>query len=166
MSVLASGLQVHGKDYQPVTCLLAKWCGFGRYGSAFIGVAIVISCLGWFGVQNSILADGVVYAFNGKISFEIAALISGRILTLLVVWGFIGLSWKAKLALPIFCLVVGWVFFDMLKGNDFIFLIISPPNGAYMSIGAGATMVAGGAIVGALITLDITRYCKNVRHVF
>lgn len=148
------------------TSLLARWCGFGRYGSAFIGIAIVISCLGWFGVQNSILADGVVYAFNGKISFETAALISGCILTLLVVWGFIGLSWTAKLALPIFSLVVGWVFFDMLKGNNFIYLITSPPNGTYMSIGAGATMVAGGAIVGALITPDITRYCKNVRHVF
>lgn len=35
-----------------------------------------------------------------------------------------------------------------------------------MTLGAGATMVAGGAIVGALITPDITRFCKNGRHVF
>lgn len=35
-----------------------------------------------------------------------------------------------------------------------------------MTIAAGATMVAGGYIVGALMTPDISRYCKNSRHVF
>lgn len=148
------------------TSLLARWCGFGYYGSALISIAIVISCIGWFGVQNSILAEGVVYGLNGKISFELAAFISGCILTLLVVLGFIGLSWTAKLALPIFSVVVGWIFFDMLKGNNITELLFASPQGQYMTISAGATMVAGGLIVGALITPDIARYCKNGRHVF
>ncbi|HGJ5857818.1 purine-cytosine permease family protein [Arsenophonus nasoniae] len=166
LQVVSFGVGFAGTKEGLSTSLLARWCGFGRYGSALVGMAIVISCLGWFGVQNSILAEGIVYGLNEKISFEIAALISGCLLTLLVVMGFIGLSWTAKLALPIFSLVMAWMFFDTLRGNNMVDLILSLPQGQSMTIGAGATMVAGGAIVGALITPDITRYCKNGRHVF
>lgn len=42
----------------------------------------------------------------------------------------------------------------------------SHPNGKLLSIGDAATMVAGLFIVGALITPDISRYCKNDKHVF
>lgn len=166
LQMVSFGVGFAGTKEGLSTSLLARWCGFGRYGSALVGMAIVISCLGWFGVQNSILAEGIVYGLNEKISFEIAALISGCLLTLLVVMGFIGLSWTAKLALPIFSLVMAWMFFDTLRGNNMADLILSLPQGQSMTIGAGATMVAGGAIVGALITPDITRYCKNGRHVF
>ncbi|WP_174889515.1 purine-cytosine permease family protein [Candidatus Williamhamiltonella defendens] len=166
LQIVSFGVGFAGTKEGLSTSLLARWCGFGRYGSALVGMAIVISCLGWFGVQNSILAEGIVYGLNEKISFEIAALISGCLLTLLVVIGFIGLSWTAKLTLPIFSLVMAWIFFDTLRGNNMADLILSLPQGQSMTIGAGATMVAGGAIVGALITPDITRYCKNGRHVF
>ncbi|ASV34476.1 cytosine permease [Candidatus Hamiltonella defensa] len=166
LQMVSFGVGFAGTKEGLSTSLLARWCGFGRYGSALVGMAIVISCLGWFGVQNSILAEGIVYGLNEKISFEIAALISGCLLTLLVVIGFIGLSWTAKLTLPIFSLVMAWIFFDTLRGNNMADLILSLPQGQSMTIGAGATMVAGGAIVGALITPDITRYCKNGRHVF
>lgn len=117
-------------------------------------------------VQNAILADGVVHATQGKITFALAACLSGGILTLLVIFGFIGLSWTAKLALPLFAVIVGWIFYSMLRDSSLLALMTLPPHGPMMSLGAGATMVAGGAVVGALITPDITRYCQSGKHVF
>ncbi|AHF77018.1 Cytosine transporter [Sodalis praecaptivus] len=166
LQIVSMGVGFAGAKEGLSTSLLARWCGFGRYGSSLIGAAIVISCLGWFGVQNSILAEGVVFSSKGKISFELAAALSGGTLTLLVVLGFMGLSWTAKLALPVFAIVVGWIFWDLLTGSRLLDLFVSVPSGPAMTLGAGATMVAGGAIVGALITPDITRFCKNGRHVF
>src|SRR5438128_2635395 len=34
--------------------LLARWSGFGRYGSSLISIIAVVGCTAWFGVQNSI----------------------------------------------------------------------------------------------------------------
>ncbi len=41
--------------------LLARWCGFGRLGSVFVGMVIAVSLLGWFGVQNAVFAQGLKY---------------------------------------------------------------------------------------------------------
>lgn len=148
------------------TCLLARWCGFGRIGSLLIGLAIIVSCLGWFGVQNTILATGLVQALPWAISPTTAAAISGLGLTLLVVLGFAGLAWTAKIALPLFFLVIGWLLFSQLQGHSLTGVVDALPVGEPLTLGAGATMVAGAAIVGALITPDITRYCRDSRQVF
>ncbi|GFN45407.1 purine-cytosine permease family protein [Candidatus Regiella insecticola] len=148
------------------TSLLARWCGFGRVGSIFIGIAIVISGLGWLCMQNSILAEGLVYATNGHLNFGWAAAISGMSLTVLVAFGFKALSWTAKITVPLFFAVIGWILFDLLRGHNIANLIAVAPTGTPLTLGAAATAIAGSYIVGAIITPDISRYCQNRRDVF
>jgi len=148
------------------TSLLARWCGFGQMGSALIGVLIAVSLLGWFGVQNALLAHGLDFAFDGKLGFVWAAIFSGMGITLLVSFGFRALGWIAFLAVPLFFLVVGWIALDLIWEYDPIELMFSVPSGTPMSIGYGATAVAGGCIVGAVAAGDMGRYCKNSKHVF
>ncbi|QBY46576.1 cytosine permease (plasmid) [Arsenophonus nasoniae] len=166
LEFVALGLGLAGMKEGLSISLLARWTGFGRLGSALIGLAIAISLLGWFGVQNSILAEGLSYALDYKINFGWITAFSGILLTVLVAFGFRALSWTAKISVPLFCLVVGWIIFYLFKDGCYLDLMNSSPKGNPLTLGEGTTIISGVVIIGALITPDISRYCKNNNHVF
>lgn len=170
LEFISLGLGIAGAREGLSTSLLSRWCGFGRYGSVMIGLAIAMSMLGWFGVQNAILAKGAIYALdlehdNPRV-FGWAAAACGMLLTVLVAFGFRGLNWTAKVAVPLFFLVIAWICIDLVRGRDIVALFVSPPGGSPLSLGAGATVVAGGYMVFAIVSPDMSRYCRSGRHVF
>lgn len=148
------------------TSLLARWTGFGRYGSSIIGAVIAISCIGWFGVQNSVFANGIVQATGGKLSLPVAATITGLGVTVLVIFGFKLLSITASITVPLFLLAVGFGIYQVLSEHAILDLIGATPAGDPLTMGAAATMVAGGFIIGAVITPDFTRFAKSGKDVF
>lgn len=167
LEIIGLGLGIIGCREGLPTCLLSRWCGFGRLGSAILGAAIAATSLGWFGVQNGLLAKGLVYAFNGKVDFFWCSMLSGLLITVLVSFGVRGLSLVAKIAVPLFFIVVAWIFSELLITENIIRSINAPDNlREKMTISEGATMVAGGYIIATLLTPDLSRYCKNNSHVF
>ncbi|QBY46604.1 cytosine permease (plasmid) [Arsenophonus nasoniae] len=160
------GLGYAGMKESLSTSVLSKMCGFGKIGSILIGFIISISSLGWFGINISLISQGFVNTVFPNISLGLITVMTGLFFTILVSFGFNGLSITAKLAVPLFLMVILFVslkevFFSPINNFNF-----SHPNGKLLSIGDAATMVAGLFIVGALITPDISRYCKNDKHVF
>ncbi len=147
------------------TSLLSRWTGFGRYGSSIIGAIIAISCIGWFGVQNSVFAEGIVQATGGKLSLSAAATITGLDVTVLVIFGFKLLSITATIAVPAFLLAVGYGTYQVLNEHAITDLVASMPAGEPLSMGVAATMVAGGFIIGAIITPDFSRFAKSGKDV-
>lgn len=145
--------------------LLARWCGFGRHGSVLIGLLVAISLLGWFGIQNAVFARSLSYALNGKLSFAASAALSGAVLTLLVTFGFKALRFTARIAVPLFIALVGWIFWHAFHGQSGH---ITPPVIApeALSVSAAITMVMGGAILASLMTPDLTRFSRNGGDVF
>ncbi|HHH1378519.1 TPA: cytosine permease, partial [Yersinia enterocolitica] len=166
LQFVSLGLGIAGAREGLSISLLARWCGFGRIGSIIIGCGIAISLLGWFGILNAVFAESLHHMLGDLISFSWAAAISGIGFTILVAFGFKALSWTAKLAVPLFFLAIFWISLNLLAGHNIADLAVVIPTGKPITIAAGATMVAGGYIVGALMTPDISRYCKNSRHVF
>jgi cytosine permease len=166
LEIVSLGLGIAGMREGLSTSLLARWCGFGRIGAALIGLTIMVSLVGWFGVQNSVLAEGFLHTLDYKISFGWIAAFSGVALTILVAFGFRALSWTAKLSVPLFCMVVGWIIYSLLQGYDISNLVSSTPSGTPLTLGEGTTMISGVIIIGALITPDLSRYCQSERHVF
>ncbi|WCG82343.1 purine-cytosine permease family protein [Pectobacterium sp. A5351] len=164
--VVTVGLGYAGMKEGMSGSLLARWCGFGRIGSVLIGLVIAISLIGWFGVQNAVFAKALNFAMANKLGFGWSAALSGIVLTLLVAFGFRALRFTAKIAVPMFVIVVGYISIMTLSGHNIAELIASAPNGAAISISAGATMVVGGCIVASLITPDMTRYSQTGKHVF
>lgn len=148
------------------TSLLSRYTGFGRYGSSIIGGVIAISCIGWFGVQNSVFADGIVQATGGKLSLPVAATITGLGVTILVIFGFKLLSITATITVPLFLLAVGFGIYHVLSEHSLTDLMTASPAGDPLSMGAAATMVAGGFIIGAVITPDFSRFAKSGKDVF
>ncbi|MEI7343296.1 purine-cytosine permease family protein [Pectobacterium brasiliense] len=164
--VVTVGLGYAGMKEGMSGSLLARWCGFGRIGSVLIGLVIAISLIGWFGVQNAVFAKALNFAMADKLGFGWSAALSGIALTLLVAFGFRALRFTAKIAVPMFVIVVGYISIMTLSGHNIAELIASAPNGETISISAGATMVVGGCIVASLITPDMTRYSQKGKHVF
>jgi len=148
------------------TSLLSRWAGFGRYGSSIIGAIIAISCIGWFGIQNSVFANGLVEATNGGLSLPVAATLTGLAVTVLVIFGFKLLSATATIAVPAFLIAVGVGIVQLLSSHSLGDLVGAAPAGKPLTLGVAATMVAGGFIIGAVITPDFSRFAKGGKDVF
>ncbi|MEK4306386.1 purine-cytosine permease family protein [Oceanobacillus sp. FSL K6-0251] len=148
------------------TSLLSRWTGFGRYGSSIIGGVIAISCIGWFGVQNSVFADGLVQATGGALPHAAAATITGLGVTVLVIFGFKLLSITATITVPLFLLAMAVGVYYVFSEHSINGLFSAAPAGDPLTMGAAATMVAGGFIIGAVITPDFTRFAKSGKDVF
>jgi cytosine permease len=142
------------------TSLLARWTGFGYGGSSVVGVAIGISLIGWFGIQSGVSAEGLV-SLIGVLPAWAWALVFGIAVTLVVMGGFGSMKWVAYITVPAFLVLVGWSIGSELINHNFGELVRSAPPGPPMSLLTGTTLVAGGFIVGAVITADMTRFNRT-----
>lgn len=147
------------------TSLLSRWSGFGKMGSAIIGGVIAVSLMGWFGVQNSVFAEGL-YKATGIFNTPIWAIITGMGITVIVVFGFKVLSATADIFVPLFIAAVLFAAYHMLSGQNLGSLIHSAAPGPALSFGVATTMVAGGFMIGAVTTPDTSRFLKNGKEVF
>lgn len=147
------------------TYVLTQWCGFGRTGAILISLVLLISLLGWFGVNISLIAQSLASALDDEDSFSDYTLLTGLIFTALVAFGFKGLSITATLSVPLFLMVILYLSFREIPMTSSGFAALSPAGEA-LSIGEGATMVAGLYITGALIMPDVSRYCRNGKDLF
>ncbi|MCP9946901.1 cytosine permease [Streptomyces somaliensis] len=142
------------------TSVLARWTGFGLRGSALVGLLIAVSLMGWFGVQNAVFAQGL-HRLVGVLPEWAWALVGGLGVSALVVWGIRFMAWAAYVTVPAFILLVAWSIMSELSRHDMGALLSSSPAGPPLSLAAGTTIVAGGFIVGAVMTPDMTRYNRT-----
>ncbi|MFJ9496562.1 purine-cytosine permease family protein [Brevibacillus centrosporus] len=147
------------------TSMLSRWTGFGKYGSSIIGFVIAVSTIGWFGVQNSVFANGINDAVGGALGFPLAATLTGLFVTVIVIFGFKWLGVTAKIAVPGFLLTIAYGIYNVFESHSLPELMSSAAPGPALSLGAAATMVAGSFMVGAVLTPDMTRYCRSSKDV-
>lgn len=166
LQFIGFGLGLAGQREGLATSLLSKWAGFGTLGSAVVGLTFAISLIGWFGIQNSVFAQGIVSLLPGDPNYQLIATITGLAVTFSVIFGFEGLSWTTNISVPAFIIVMGVATYNMLKGHTLTGLVTMAAPGASMTLSAGITMVTGNFIVGAIIMPDITRRTKNGIDVF
>ncbi|WP_334472311.1 purine-cytosine permease family protein [Arsenophonus sp. PmNCSU2021_1] len=166
LTFVSFGLGYAGMKEGVSTSILAKFCGFGKIGSMLIGVVISVSLLGWFGINVSLISQGFVNTIIPNVNVIWITVITGFCFSLLVAFGFKALSITAKVAVPLFLMVILFVSLNEIFLKPINSFSFSHHNGELLSVGDGATMVAGLFIIFALLTPDISRYCKNGKHVF
>ncbi|WP_028925165.1 purine-cytosine permease family protein [Pseudonocardia acaciae] len=164
LELVSIGVGVIGAREGLQTSVLTRWTGFGQGGSALIGVAIGVSLIGWFGVQSAVSAEGLVRLI-GVLPVWAWALVFGLAVTFIVLWGFASMKWVAYLTVPAFLVLVGWSMSRGLLSHPIGQLVASAPAGPSMSLLEGTTLVAGGFIVGAVITPDMTRFNRGAADV-
>jgi cytosine permease len=146
------------------TSVLARWTGFGRYGSALLGLIISVSLIGWFGIQNGVFAEGMNHILP-KVDTWIWSLVTGLIVTFLVMYGFRSMRWVAFIAVPAFQVVIAYSVITQFAKHDIGALFASGPLGEPITIATGATLVAGSYMAGAVIVPDMTRFNRSPRDV-
>lgn len=146
------------------TSVIARWTGFGRWGSGLIGIVVALSLTGWFGVQTAVSAESLKTIIPiGPV--WVWSLLFGLAVTAIVVYGFGSMAWVAYVTVPAFIVLAGYLVIAELSRHDVDALMSSPPPGPVLSLGAGATLVAGGFIVGMVTTPDMTRFNRSARDV-
>lgn len=143
------------------TSLLTRWTGFGEVGSSFVGLAIAMSLIGWFGIQSAISAESLDTLMPDVMPIPAWSIIFGLAVTGVVAFGFKGMQLLANVTVPLFLVLVGWSIVSELSQHSITDLMNSAPAGEPMSVFAGAGVVAGGFIVGAIITSDMTRFNRT-----
>jgi len=146
------------------TSVLARWAGFGRYGSSIIGLVFAVSLIGWFGVQNAVFAEGI-HTLVGGIPVWAWSVVTGAVATLVVIYGFLSMAWVAYITVPAFLLLAGYSITDALLEYRLGELVSSAPPGETLSLAAGTTIVAGGFMIGAVIAPDMTRFNRSTADV-
>ena len=146
------------------TSVLARWAGFGRYGSSIIGLVFAVSLIGWFGVQNAVFAEGV-HSLVGGIPVWAWSIVTGVMVTLVVVYGFLSMAWVAYITVPVFLLLAGYSITSTLLEVRLGDLLSSAPPGETLSIATGTTIVAGGFIIGGVLAPDMTRFNRSTADV-
>lgn len=147
------------------TALLARWTGFGEVGASLVGLAIGISLIGWFGIQSAISAESLDALLPGFLPVWAWSFIFGIVVTAIVAVGFGGMQWLANVTVPLFLVLVGWSVVSELSRHSIGDLISSAPPGPTLTVAQGTSIVAGGLIVGAIITADMTRYNRSGKDV-
>lgn len=160
LEIVSIGVGIIGAREGLQTSLLTRWTGFGHGGSAVVGLAIAISLIGWFGVQSGVSAEGLV-SLIGVLPGWAWSLLFGLAVTFIVLWGFGSMQWVAYVTVPAFLLLVAWSIGSELFGRDIGQLVSAAPPGPQLTLLQGTTLVAGGFIVGAVITPDMTRFNRS-----
>jgi cytosine permease len=147
------------------TSMLTRWTGFGRYGSSMLGLIITISLMGWFGVQNAVFAQGLVALLPHVMPLWGWQVVTGALVTGIVIWGFLSMTWTAYITVPAFVALCFYSIGKALSKESLGDLVTSAHPGPALGIGAGATLVAGGFIVGAVINPDMCRFNRSAKDV-
>ncbi|GAA2985598.1 cytosine permease [Streptosporangium longisporum] len=164
LEVVAIAIGIAGMREGLSTAVLARWTGFGRHGATVVGLVVATALLGWFGVQSAVLAQGLASLLGGP-PVWVWSIVAGLAVTAIVVHGFAGMAWTAWITVPAFLALAGWAIADQLSEHSLGALVASAPAGPAIGLAEGATIVAGGFIVGAVISPDMCRWNRSAADV-
>ncbi len=147
------------------TPLIAR-TAFGNVGSTIVSLSIALSLMGWFGVQANLFARTILAYIKIDIPLAPLAFCGGLLMMTTAVVGFRGLKFLSWIAVPMMiCIFIATVFklnIPLLPPQQLIALAKAHNPDPYpINVGAAATIVAGGFIVGAVTSSDVARYARN-----
>ncbi len=146
------------------TPLIANF-SFGRIGAILISLCIALSLIGWFGVQAAFFARTVQFYFGTHFPLPVFSFICGVLMMIPAIFGIRGLTVLSWVASPFMIIIFLWgiikMGFHFLPSDTLISLALNHQPDPYpITLGAAASIVAGGFIVGATTSADIFRYAR------
>ena len=146
------------------TPLIANF-SFGRIGAILVSLSIAFSLIGWFGVQAAFFARTIQFYLGTNFHLPVFSFLCGILMMFPALFGIRGLSALSWVASPfmiaIFILGIIKMGFHFLPSQTLVSLALNHQPDPYpITLGAAASIVAGGFIVGATTSADIFRYAK------
>ena len=157
-----------GCDTGLPTAVMAS-CALGEKGSRYIiSTILAIACVGWFGIQAGVCGASFSSMIQNMTGLEIPAAVSsiiwGVIMVLTACFGFGGLKWLNRIAVPLLVVVcvIGLVF-SLKDGGAAAIVAYQPAKPMTFVTGLSYT-VATFAVAGA-IAADYCRFAKSRKDV-
>lgn len=146
------------------TPLIANF-SFGRIGAIIISLSIALSLIGWFGVQAAFFARTIQFYFKTDFPLPFFSFLCGIVMMIPAIFGIRGLSVLSWMASPFMIVIFLWglikMGFHFLPSETLVSLALNHKPDPYpLTLGAAASIVAGGFIVGAITSADIFRYAR------
>lgn len=146
------------------TPLIANY-SFGRMGAIIISFSIALSLMGWFGVQAAFFARTIQFYFQTDFPLPLFSFLCGIVMMIPAIFGIRGLSTLSWIASPFMLIIFLYgiikMGFHFLPSEDLVSLALNHQPDPYpVTIGAAASVVAGGFIVGATTSADIFRFAR------
>jgi cytosine permease len=138
---------------------------FGYVGAKFINFWFALFLLGWYAVTAELFGRTLFLAAGELTTFVIPewvfTVVSSAIVTVTTVYGFKAIDRLALIAVPFLLLALIAVVGLSLRKAPFSELLLIEGEGITLSTAISA--VVGAAIVGVVLTPDLTRYARNTR---
>jgi len=143
---------------------------FGDWGVYLVALVLAFGCYGWFAVQLGLFGEtfqagwGIMTGLPpGAVGLILATIIGGILMISTAVFGYRALAWLSLIAVvPMVLLMVASlviVLGDYSWGELLARAPVSPMPLAFV-----ISVIAGGFMVGAVITPDVARYAKSAGH--
>ena len=138
---------------------------FGFVGAKFVNFWFGIFLLGWYAVTAELFGRTLFLAAGELTTIVIPqwafTVLSSALVTLTTVYGFKAIDRLALVAVPFLLLALMAVVVLSLRQTSFSDLLLIKGEGIDMPTAISA--VVGAAIVGVVLTPDLTRYARNTR---
>jgi cytosine permease len=138
---------------------------FGYAGAKFVNFWFGIFLLGWYAVTAELFGRTLFLAATELTSLGIPewgyTVLSSALVTLTTMFGFKAIDRLALVAVPFLLFALMVVVVASLRETSFADLLLIEGEGIDMPTAISA--VVGAAIVGVVLTPDLTRYARNVR---
>jgi cytosine permease len=152
-----------GAQHGVSTTMLSRHV-FGRQGAKVIGALWGITLMGWFSVQTGFFGMTIhAMAPNGGFitSPKVAALWGGILMIMTAYFGYKGLSYLSRVAIPLLVVLAGWGIVAAVNQSGGWSELFAMAPVATTSLATGIVLAVGSFAVGAVVQADITRYAKS-----
>jgi cytosine permease len=168
-TVIGSVASVVGARLNLSTAMITRFA-FGDWGVYIVALILALGCYGWFAVQLGLFGEtfkaswGIMTGVTpGAMGLIVAIIIGGLLMVSSAVFGYRSLAWLSYIVVvPIVLLMIASTVMVLGAHPWSELLAHAPPNPAPMAI--PISIIAGGFMVGAVITPDVTRYAKSAGH--
>ncbi|MEO0436432.1 MAG: cytosine permease [Pseudomonadota bacterium] len=137
---------------------------FGYAGAKFINFGFGLFLLGWYAVTAELFGRTLFLAANDLLNLSgpewVYTVVSSLVVTVTTIYGFKAIDRLALVAVPFLLLALLAVVALSLRERGFDELVSIPASGA-LDMPTAVSAVIGAAIVGVVLTPDLTRYARN-----
>ena len=138
----------------------------GEKGAIYIlSTILAIACIGWFGIQAAVCGSAFSNMIGDLSGFHIpiwlSSILWGVIMVLTACFGFSGLKWLNKLAVPLLLIVCIYTLVYSINGNNGISTITSYVPVTSLTFVDGISMTVATFAVGGAIAGDYCRFAKS-----
>jgi cytosine permease len=137
---------------------------FGHQGAKLANSVLGLSVLGWYGVIATMFGHALssVSPWLAAVPTWALALGGCALTTLTAMAGFRALDALSTVTTPLKLILLVWTFAAALQGGLAPVWAYAPS--ADLPLGAGISMVAGGLMVGAVLSPDLCRFARSPRQ--